>query len=101
MGAASLRGAAVPVKLRNPKARAHRARRPPLKAYIARDYVALHRALDLRPWQPSPLPLSATPLGVDASACRTWPGDLGGTDWRLAGELQAELEAAIQGKAKS
>ncbi len=35
------------------------------EAYRAGDYMALHRALGLAPYEPSPLPQSIEPLGID------------------------------------
>jgi len=36
-----------------------------IAAWEAADYLALHRALDLAPWDASPLPYEITALGVD------------------------------------
>ena len=36
-----------------------------VEAYRAGDFMALHIALGLAPWEPSPLPLSIEPLGID------------------------------------
>jgi hypothetical protein len=36
-----------------------------IAAWKRADYMALHIALDLRPWQASPLPYEITALGVD------------------------------------
>ncbi len=88
----------MPVKLRTPKARAHRITPAAIDAYVAGDYLGLHRALGLRPWEPSPLPLAVTPLGVDPDR----PGDAGKwpvrADWDLAASLQLELRAQVKRK---
>src|SRR6516225_5369543 len=34
-------------------------------AWMRTDYMALHIALGLHPWETSPLPIEITPLGVD------------------------------------
>ncbi len=66
-----------------------------VEAYRAGDYMALHRALDLPPWHPSPLPESVEPLGVDPD--NPPPGGSGrcwDDCWPAAVELQRELQAA-------
>jgi|SRR6516225_9155469 len=35
-----------------------------IDAWMRADYMALHIALDLHPWETSPLPIEITPLGV-------------------------------------
>ncbi len=74
------------------KAREHRITPAAIDAFRARDVVRLHRALRLRPWQPSPLPLAVTALGVDPDADVPWPLD----GRRLALALQAELLGATR-----
>jgi len=91
----------MPAKRRTPKARAHRVTAEAVEAFAAGDYMRLHDALDLRPWEASPLPLSVTPLGCDPDnpppAVRVqadptgWDGS-----WAKAVQLQAELMAAVQ-----
>jgi hypothetical protein len=80
----------VPVKSRRPKERPHRITDAAIEAFRAGNVLALHRALGLRPWQPSPLPLSVSRLGVDDDE----PGPWSEAEWRLAMELRRELEAA-------
>ncbi len=62
-----------------------------IEAYCAGDWMALHRALDLRPWQ-------INPIDVDPG---TPPPD-GGSPWAdsfpKALQLRAELEAAVQAR---
>jgi hypothetical protein len=53
----------VPVKRRLHKGREHRITDDAISAWRAGDYLALHRALGMKPWEPSPLPLDLTPLG--------------------------------------
>ena len=74
------------VELRTPKARQHRITATALEAFEAGDWIALHRALGLRPWQPSPLD-AATPEAPE------WAGRLDAwrEGWPLARELRAEL----------
>lgn len=60
-------------------------------AWRVADYMALHKALNLRPWEPSPLPRRIDALGVDP---RHPPEDEHRRDaWRKAVELQGELMA--------
>lgn len=54
----------MPVKRRIMKTREYRITPEAIEAFRAGDCRALHRALGLRPWQPSPLPHSVTGLGV-------------------------------------
>jgi hypothetical protein len=46
--------AAVPVKRRIAKGRAHRITDGAVEAWLAGNHVALHRALGLKPWETSP-----------------------------------------------
>jgi hypothetical protein len=66
-----------------------------LAAYEAGDYRALHRALSLRPWEASPLPLKVTPLGVDQGPPLEGPTAFA-LSWPKAQALQRELEAALR-----
>ncbi len=81
----------MPVKRRNSKTKEHRINEAAVEAYIAGDFMALHEALGLFPWQPSPLPATVHVLGVDPANPRPWPLD----GFEIACELQAELEAAV------
>lgn len=57
-----------------------------VELFKAGDRIELHRALRLRPWQPSPL---------DATGACPWPPGCGAHEsWVLAVELRAELERA-------
>lgn len=83
----------MPVKRRLSKIRDHRITDEAVEAFEAGDYLALHHALGLKPWEPSPLPLSIEPLGVsqgEPPAGRT----LFAAAWPKAQELQRELIAA-------
>lgn len=62
-------------------------------AFRAGDYHRLHRALRLRPWQTSPLPLRVTELGVDY---RPAPKYANADDWKHAQELRRQIEACIR-----
>jgi hypothetical protein len=61
-------------------------------AWKRADFMALHRALGLKPWQPSPLPSEVTALGVcegerpDADSGRAWDHA-----WPKALALQKQL----------
>jgi hypothetical protein len=48
-----------------------------IRAWLRADYFALHRALNLHPGVPSPLPTSITPLGCDPDC----PPDRDYTGW--------------------
>ncbi len=78
----------MPVKARSAKARRHRITPEAVEAFVAGDRLALHRALDLRPWQPSP-------LATDADAPPAWsrPGPWHDA-WALVRGLRLELETA-------
>ena len=59
-------------------------------AYRASDHAALHRALDLKPWEASP---------IDATGDSPWPtGCAGERTWDQALRLRAELEAAVRAR---
>jgi hypothetical protein len=77
----------MPVKLRHPKARQHRITAGARETYRAGSWLALHQALGLKPWQPSPL---------DASTAEPpdWCGQRDG--WPLAREVRLALEEATQ-----
>ena len=59
----------MPVKRRASKQLMHRITPEAVEAYSKADEGALHRLLNLRPWQYSPLPSSVTALGVDDEDC--------------------------------
>ena len=50
----------MPAKRTRSKARAHRVTPEAVRAYQARDWGALHRALGLKPWEASPLDINAS-----------------------------------------
>ena len=77
----------MPTKRRTAKSREHRITPEALAAFKAGDSIRLHRALGLRPWQPSPLEADTGPV--------PWPpGSSGAVSWALACDLRAKLEAA-------
>jgi hypothetical protein len=86
----------MPIKRRTSKAMKHRITPDAIEAFIARDYLALHRALGLAPWEASPLPLSVSPLGVDPDDPPTGDGTGWEASWPLALELQRELQKAVR-----
>jgi len=85
----------MPVKRRNAKARLHRITAEAVEAFEAGDYMALHNALGLAPWEASPLPASITVLGVDPNGPKQWSDSQVNIEtWAQAVELQRELQAA-------
>jgi hypothetical protein len=82
---------------RSPRARGtrrHQINEAAIAAWRAADYIGLHRALNLHPGHPSPLPSTITPLGVDPDA----PPDEGdgrawARGWSDAVALQRQLMA--------
>ena len=77
----------MPIKRRLAKGRAHRITPEAITAFVAGDAIRLHRALGLRPWQPSP-------MAVDAGRAPPLDGTAWAASWSLAVELQRELQAA-------
>jgi hypothetical protein len=65
------------------KGRAHRITADAAAAFRACDRMALHRALGLKPWQPSPLDVDPHPPRPDGTA---WAAS-----WSQAVELRQEL----------
>lgn len=84
------------MKRRASKVREHRITPTAIEAFIAGDYFELHRALGLRPWEASPLPLSVDALGVDADrGPPSWMTEAARlADWEQAAELQRKLREA-------
>lgn len=84
------------MKRRIPKSkRRHAITAEAIEAYQARDFLALHRALGLMPWEMSPLPND--PLGCDPDwemPART--NNLFELSFPQALELQRELEEACR-----
>jgi hypothetical protein len=72
----------------------HRITAAAVEAYRYRDFIELHAALNLQPWQRSPLPVDVCGLGVDQGEPpeHEKPGPWRDS-WYTARELQAELEA--------
>jgi hypothetical protein len=85
----------MPVKRRKSKHRAFQLTPDVFVAFEAGDYCALHRALGLKPWQPSP-------LDTDLEG----PPPYGGPElcWNQARPLVLEIRrailAAMKGKSK-
>ena len=80
----------MPIKRRAAKVREHRITPEAVEAYRTGDSRALHRALGLPPYMPSPLHVSPE------HPC-PWPKGSGGAmSWPLALELRAELEKAAE-----
>ena len=68
-----------------------------MAAYEAGDYLALHAALGLKPWEVSPLPMRITPLGVTQGPPPAWAKEGGWFDsWAQAQELQRLLQGALK-----
>ena len=80
----------MPVKRRVSKVRDHRITPEAAEAFAAGDYKRLHRALGLKPWEASPLPIDVTALGVDQGEPPPWE-TLHAASWRQAQALQREL----------
>ena len=90
----------MPVKRRNAKVRQHRITAQAVEAFRAGDFMALHNALDLAPYEPSPLPQSVEALGVDPDNPPREDGTAWASAWPKVVALQRELQAAAnQGKA--
>jgi len=81
----------MPVKRRQSKGARHRITPEAVEAFRAGDYSGLHRALGLRPWETSPLPVSVTALGVDQGDPPAWMTTEHHTDWQQAQALQRRL----------
>ncbi len=78
----------MPVKRRLSKERAHRITPEAVEAFRARDFHRLHSALNLAPWETSPIEVRNGPS--------PWPAGSGGDDsWPKAQELRRELMAAV------
>ena len=78
----------MPIKKRSAKSKPHRITPEAIAAFVAGDYIALHRALGLAPWQCSPLDADDGPS--------PWPtGTVGADSWPLARALRDELRAAV------
>ena len=84
----------MPIKRRNTKGRMHRITPEAVDAFVAGDYLELHLALALAPWQSSPLPQAVCALGVDPKRPPVQNGTAYAETWQLAVELQRELQAA-------
>ena len=78
----------MPTKRRVDKARRHRISPEAIACYQAGDCRALHRALNLRPWEVSPLRVDQ---GQAPGGPTAWAAS-----WPQAQELQRELEAALR-----
>jgi len=77
----------MPRKRRLPKRRT-RINALAIAAFAAGDEPALRRALELRPWEVSPLDVDDGPS--------PWPdGSAGAVGWKQAQELRRVIEAAI------
>ena len=87
----------MPVKRRGAKARPHRITPDAIAAFLAADFVALHRALDLALYEPSPLPQSVEALGVDPDNPPRADGTAWAEAWPKVVALQRELIKAAAG----
>lgn len=72
-----------------------------LAAYQIGDYLALHRALKLKPWEPSPLSLADSPLGVDQGSPPEWMTSRQREDYRKAQAIQRQLDRHLKERAAS
>ncbi|MGE0775204.1 MAG: hypothetical protein AB7G25_07655 [Sphingomonadaceae bacterium] len=78
----------MPIKRRASKHRDHRITPAAVEAYHSRDWLGLHRALGLKPWQCSPLDADDGPCPHNGA----WA-----EDWEMIQGLRRELEAANAG----
>lgn len=69
----------------------HRITPAAVVAFAAGDWIGLHRALGLRPWEPSPLDAETLSPPVGCGSTDAWA-----VGWPLARQLRAELEAVIE-----
>jgi hypothetical protein len=63
-----------------------------VKAFMAGDWTALHRALDLRPWE-------ASPLDADTPEPPAWDALHGSTAYSTSWPAAAALRADLMGRA--
>lgn len=80
----------MPVKLRQSKQRQHRITPEAVEAFQRGDAMGLHRALGLKPWQPSPFDINSTEPPA-------WAQGLWVASWGVVAGLLAELERAAAG----
>jgi hypothetical protein len=77
----------MPVKHRTIKVKTHRITQEAQDAFELGDYIGLHRALGLKPWEPSPFDIAGgNPYGMHS----TWD-----TAWTKVADLNTDLEALI------
>ena len=76
----------MPIKRRIRKGREHRVTREAVEAFNAGDAVTLHRALGLKPWEPSP-------IDADTPEPPDWASGPWAEAWPTAHELRAKLAA--------
>ena len=86
----------MPVKRRTAKGRAHRITPEAVEAFKAGDFLALHQALGLKPWEVSPLPLNIEPLGCDQTSREGEQPSGWFASWEQAQELQRLLMKAAR-----
>ncbi|ESX98737.1 hypothetical protein [Mesorhizobium sp. LNJC405B00] len=87
----------MPVKRRRAKGKPLRITPTAIEAYKARDYLELHRALGLFPWEMSPIPARYDALGCDPDwVMPEQTHNLFELSFQQALELQHELEAACK-----
>ncbi|WIW51144.1 hypothetical protein LRP31_18805 [Mesorhizobium mediterraneum] len=86
----------MPVKRRRAKGKPFKITNAAIDAYRARDYLALHRALNLYPWEMSPIPAQFEPLGCNPANPPLASDLLWSQSFQQAVGLQRELEAACR-----
>ena len=77
----------MPQRRRIPKAKRHTITPEAVAAFAARDWGALHRALDLKPWEASPLDVRP---GDEAEA-------VGGSEYQRSFPQALRLRAELEG----
>ncbi len=76
----------MPIKRRVLKSKAHRITPDAVLAFESRDWLGLHRALGLKPWEPSP-------LDADTDDAPQWSrGSAWADAWPKARALREALE---------
>jgi hypothetical protein len=80
----------MPSKRRTTKRRDHAITPEAVAAFRRGDRAALHRALGLKPWHPSPLSAEGEAPWSDST--------MGAKSWALVVELRAELIEAMEGR---
>lgn len=82
----------MPIKRRLAKGIAHKITPEAIEAFRAGDWLGLHRALGLAPWQPSP-------IDTDTPEPPAWATQRGKTGWAEEWPMVFELRQALDARA--